>query len=47
MPASLGCPGDDSSIKIRDREDLIRNFIVENKPSVVKYFKSKGVDLEQ
>jgi hypothetical protein len=47
MSTSWGCLGDNFQINIRAHEDLIKDYILENKQSVVKYFKSKGVDLEQ
>lgn len=47
MPELWGCAGDSFSINIRDHQELIKEYIVENKKSVVKYFKEKGVNLEQ
>jgi hypothetical protein len=47
MSTSLGCAGDAFSNGIRSRPDLIKEYILENKQSVVKHFKSKGVNLEQ
>ncbi|HLN46264.1 MAG TPA: hypothetical protein VK209_11215 [Candidatus Sulfotelmatobacter sp.] len=41
-----GCAGDNFSANIRNRQDLVKDYILQNKESVAKYFKSKGVDLE-
>lgn len=47
MPASWGCAGDNFSININAHQELIKDFIIENKESVVKYFKEKGVNLDK
>ncbi len=46
MSTSWGCSGDNFSTNIQNRQDLVKDYILENKESVVKYFKSKGVNLE-
>lgn len=43
----MGCPGDDFALKLQDREDLVRDYILENKASVVRYFRAKGVEIRQ
>jgi hypothetical protein len=39
------CAGDDFTLKLQDREDLVRDYILENRASVVKYFQAKGVEI--
>jgi hypothetical protein len=34
-------------LKLQDREDLIREYILENRASVVKYFQAKGIEIKQ
>ncbi len=43
----FGCAGDDFSIKINDRQDLVSEYISMNKDSVAEYFKSKGVQIRK
>ena len=43
----VGCNGDDFGLKIQDREDLVRDFILANKASVVKFFRERGVEIRQ
>ncbi len=50
MPGSwieTGCSGDDFTLKIKNREDLIRDYILQNKASVVQFFKARGVQIGQ
>ena len=42
----FGCAGDDFSMKIKDRGDLVSQYINQNKDAVVDYFKSKGVQIK-
>jgi len=43
----FGCSGDNFSKKIKDRQDLVADYLKENKDSVIKYFKSKGISIEE
>jgi hypothetical protein len=47
ISALLGCAGDNFSINIKDHQELLKDYIIKNKKSVIKYFKEKGVNLEQ
>jgi hypothetical protein len=43
----FGCAGDDFSMKINDRQDLVSEYISKNKDSVTEYFKTKGVQIKK
>jgi hypothetical protein len=43
----FGCAGDDFSMKIRDRQDLVSEYISKNKDAVTEYFKLKGVQIRK
>jgi hypothetical protein len=45
--SQLGCAGDDFSLKLKDRQDLVSEYIGQNKDSVIDYFKSKGVQIKK
>lgn len=43
----IGCSGDDFTLKVKDREDLVRDYILQNKASVAEFFKARGVQIRQ